>query len=197
MTAHKRKCARSSKPKNVQKYSPHNRPAKACSKKSKALPSPPGIDNQNTGGQGRWQGTHPIGLRTAGFVQLKARGCSATWIKCVGTRRSRRFRKFRRLSARIPSVPEVSAPVPVGDELPRDPVLLSQLLDSLLARQRDAQQRLKRQDRDIAKLEAEVKREEKTPTQRSRQHRSKAMLCVVHARRWPRHVQIGKNSGRV
>ncbi|WP_237247227.1 hypothetical protein [Sideroxyarcus emersonii] len=62
-----------------------------------------------------------------------------------------------------PSVPEVSAPVPVGDELPRDPVLLSQLLDSLLARQRDAQQRLKRQDRDIAKLEAEVKREEKTP----------------------------------
>jgi hypothetical protein len=37
------------------------------------------------------------------------------------------------------------------------------LLDSLLARQRDAQQRLASQDRDIAKLEAEVKREEQAP----------------------------------
>jgi hypothetical protein len=64
----------------------------------------------------------------------------------------------------VPSnVPEASAPVPVADELPRDPALLARLLDSLLARQRDAQQRLASQDRDIAKLEAEVKREEQAP----------------------------------
>lgn len=64
----------------------------------------------------------------------------------------------------VPSnVPEVSAPVPVADELPRDPALLAQLLDSLLVRQRDARQRLVSQDRDIVKLEAEVKREEQAP----------------------------------
>lgn len=61
------------------------------------------------------------------------------------------------------NVPEASAPVPVGDELPRDPALLAQLLDSLLARQRDARQRLEGHDHDIAKLEAEVKREEQAP----------------------------------
>lgn len=64
----------------------------------------------------------------------------------------------------VPSnVPEVPAPVPVGDELPRDPVLLAQLLDSLLVRQRDARQRLASQDHDIAKLEAEMRREEQAP----------------------------------
>jgi hypothetical protein len=61
------------------------------------------------------------------------------------------------------NVPEASAPVPVGDELPRDPVLLAKLLDSLLARQRDVRHRLDGQDRDIAKLEAEVKRGEQAP----------------------------------
>ena len=62
-----------------------------------------------------------------------------------------------------PDVPEVSAPVPVVEELPHDPALLAKLLDSLLVRQRDAQQRLSSQDSDIAKLEAEVKREEQAP----------------------------------
>lgn len=69
------------------------------------------------------------------------------------------FENFKDCQPTSPRVPEVSAPVPVSDELPHDPQI-SQLLDSILARQRDARQRLDRLDRDIAKLEAEVKREE-------------------------------------
>jgi hypothetical protein len=61
------------------------------------------------------------------------------------------------------NVPEVSAPVPVADELPRDPALRARLLDSLLVRQRDMRRQLVSQDRDIAKLEAEVKRAEQVP----------------------------------
>ena len=64
----------------------------------------------------------------------------------------------------VPSnVPEASAPVPVAEELPHDPALLARLLDSILVRQHEARQRLAGQDRDIAKLEADVKREEQAP----------------------------------
>jgi hypothetical protein len=64
----------------------------------------------------------------------------------------------------VPSnVPEVPTPVPVADELPRDPALQARLLDSLLVRQRNVQQRLANQDRDITALEAKVKREEQAP----------------------------------
>lgn len=62
-----------------------------------------------------------------------------------------------------PGVPEASPPVPVAEELPRDPALLARLLASLLARQREMQQQLASQDRDIAKREAELAREEQAP----------------------------------
>lgn len=62
-----------------------------------------------------------------------------------------------------PGVPPASPPTPVADELPRDPALLARLLESLLARQREMQQQLAGQDRDIAKLEAEIAREEQAP----------------------------------
>jgi hypothetical protein len=62
-----------------------------------------------------------------------------------------------------PGVPPASPPTPVADELPRDPALLARLLESLLARQRDMQQQMAGQDRDIAKLEAEIAREEQSP----------------------------------
>lgn len=61
------------------------------------------------------------------------------------------------------NVPEASAPEPIAEELPRDPAQLARMLDSLLARQRDARQRLAGQDREIAKLEAKVRREELAP----------------------------------
>ncbi len=62
-----------------------------------------------------------------------------------------------------PGVPEPSPPVPAGEELPRDPALLARLLESLLARQQGVRQQLAGQDRDIARLEAEVVREEQAP----------------------------------
>jgi len=63
-----------------------------------------------------------------------------------------------------PGVPPVSPPVPVDEAaLPRDPALLARLLESLLTRQRAMQQQLAGQDRDIAKLEAELAREEQAP----------------------------------
>lgn len=62
-----------------------------------------------------------------------------------------------------PGVPEPSPPVPVAEELPRDPALLARLLASLLARQREMQQQLANQDRDIARREAELAREEQAP----------------------------------
>ena len=62
-----------------------------------------------------------------------------------------------------PGVPEPSPPVPAGDGLPRDPALLARLLESLLTRQREMQQQLASQDRDITRLEAEVAREEQVP----------------------------------
>ncbi|KRH99008.1 hypothetical protein [Curvibacter sp. PAE-UM] len=62
-----------------------------------------------------------------------------------------------------PGVPEASPPVPVAEELPRDPALLARLLASLLARQREMQQQLASQDRDIARREAELAREEQAP----------------------------------
>jgi len=63
----------------------------------------------------------------------------------------------------IPGVPEPSPPVPVAEELPRDPAQLARLLESLLARQQNVRQQLAGQDRDIARLEAEVAREEQAP----------------------------------
>lgn len=62
-----------------------------------------------------------------------------------------------------PGVPAASPPVPVAEELPRDPALLARMLESLLARQREMQLQLARQDRDIAQREAEVAREEQAP----------------------------------
>ncbi|MFN4350737.1 MAG: hypothetical protein ACK4F6_08015 [Hylemonella sp.] len=62
-----------------------------------------------------------------------------------------------------PAVPEASPPVPVAEELPRDTALLARLLASLLARQREVQQQLASQDRDIARREAELAREEQAP----------------------------------
>lgn len=62
-----------------------------------------------------------------------------------------------------PGVPDPSPPVPVTEELPRDPALLARLLASLLARQREVQQQLASQDRDIARREAELAREEQAP----------------------------------
>ncbi len=63
-----------------------------------------------------------------------------------------------------PGVPLPGAPVPVDEAaVPREPAALARWLESLLARQREVQQQLARQDGDISRLEAEVAREEQAP----------------------------------
>lgn len=62
-----------------------------------------------------------------------------------------------------PGVPEPPTPTPTAVEPARDPALLARLLESLLARQREVQQQLVSQDREITRLEAEVAREEQVP----------------------------------
>jgi hypothetical protein len=63
-----------------------------------------------------------------------------------------------------PAVPLPGAPVPVDEAaVPREPAALARWLESLLARQREVQQQLARQDGDITRLEAEVARQQQAP----------------------------------